>query len=274
MKISEMMGAKAEQNDLFSCDTVRVELSSLTYDCKFENGEEETLIETNRYIFGKTVDTFTGDDYEIVWDIDINTGIIKGWDSGKVQINFKVTDGGRYSLLKNGKIVAEKSDYVPFFLQIDENGYNDYVEITVDKNGQIKNWDGKYRKIQVVGYFQDNEKPINKIKREYKKFHGMNEGLEPRSNGRDWSKIYSEIDVLKYVCENLPNKIKVAVAKFSNLQKNNQYSPYNEYVGINGVSYDSEGYWLNLEDDSRYSLGLVMQDLKKGKNLNEIFTLD
>lgn len=103
---------------------------------------------------------------------------------------------------------------------------------------------------------------------------GMNEGLEPRSNGRDWSKIYSEIDVLKYVCENLPNKIKVAVAKFSNLQKNNQYSPYNEYVGINGVSYDSEGYWLNLEDDSRYSLGMVMQDLKKGKNLNEIFTLN
>lgn len=159
-RIDEMANAAKQGKDLFGCDTVKVELSSLTYCCKFGNENEEELIKTNRYIFGKTVDTFEGNDYEIEWDIDINTGTIKGWDSGKVEIYFKVVDGGRYTLLEHGKVLAQKTDYVPFFLQIDENGFNDYVQITVDENGRIKDWDGEKRKMQIIGYFQDNELPI------------------------------------------------------------------------------------------------------------------
>lgn len=146
--------------NLFDCDTFRMELSSRTYCCKFKGEKVENLIDTNRYIFGKTVDKFTGDDWEITWDMDVNTGIIKGWDSGEVEIYFKVVDGGKYSLLKNGKVIVEKVDYVPFCLQIDEEGYGDYVMITVEKNGHVKGWDEK-RKMQMVGYFTDCEEPIS-----------------------------------------------------------------------------------------------------------------
>lgn len=160
-RVSESLADANMQSDFSNCDTVRLELTSLTYDCKFKGEEDECLIETNRYIFGKTVDVFNGDYDEIQWDIDIESGTIKGWDSGEVEIYFKVTDGGTYTLMEKGKVLAKITDYVPLFLQIDYPGYNDYVYITIDKDGRIKNWDGKRRKLQIIDFFKGKEEPIS-----------------------------------------------------------------------------------------------------------------
>ena len=139
-----------------SGDTVRIEISSGSYMCKFEGEESQSLFETNEYIFGKTVDVFKGGDSEIVWDLDIKQGCIKGWDDRPVEIYFKVVDSGIYSLLKGNKVVeTKKYEYVPKFLQIDENGYGDYFAITIDSKGFIKNWGDE--QIQEVFTFFNGE---------------------------------------------------------------------------------------------------------------------
>ena len=139
-----------------SGDTVRIEISSGTYRCMFDGEESQSLRETNRHIFGKTVDKFKGDISEIVWDLDIQFGRINGWDDKAVEIYFKVVDKGIYSLLKGNKVVeTKKYEYVPKFLQIDENGYGDYFAITIDSKGFIKNWGDK--QIQEVFAFFNGE---------------------------------------------------------------------------------------------------------------------
>ena len=137
-------------------DYVRIELSSNDYSCMFASADDfEELIETNKYIPGKTVEKFVGGDAEIVWNLNIKTGVIDNWDYEEVCINFKVVDSGVYTLVKNGKDVVTKEDYVPDFLQIDENGWGDYVEITIDDKGHIQNWSNEQIR-QVFEYFNED----------------------------------------------------------------------------------------------------------------------
>jgi hypothetical protein len=144
-----------------NCDTVRMELSSRSYWCRFEGEDDESLIETNRYITGKNTDKFCGEMNEIIWDLDIRKGIISGvengvvkpWDSGNVHIGFKIVDGGNYILMGNGREIFRKDfEYVPDFLQIEENGYGDYIEIDIEKNGKVKGWN-RERINQVYRFF-------------------------------------------------------------------------------------------------------------------------
>ena len=146
-----------EQEQTFANgDYVRIELSSNSYSCMFAGEDDfEELIETNKHITGKTVETFTGGNSEIVWNLNIKTGTIDDWDCGEVCINFKVVDSGVYTLVENGKDLVTKEDYVPDFLQIDENGYGDYVEITVDENGHIYDW-GETQIQEVFEFFNED----------------------------------------------------------------------------------------------------------------------
>lgn len=83
----------------------------------------------------------------------------------------------------------------------------------------------------------------------------------------------SAMDVLKYICENLQNNIKVAKALYSAQQKNGKYKSYDELVKINGIVYDNKSYWLLLEDDSRYQFDLIIELLNNGNKLEELLVI-
>lgn len=81
-----------------------------------------------------------------MWEpvIDIETGVITNWEKGKeADIHYKVCDAGEYFLIdSNGKkVVKAKGYYVPDFLAINDDGFGDYIIMTVDINGKIKDWE-------------------------------------------------------------------------------------------------------------------------------------
>lgn len=74
--------------------------------------------------------------------IDVNTGTIVNWEKGvKAIVHYKVCDNGKYSLLdKNRKEIISVDSYVPKVLCPKEEGYGDYIIMTVDNDGFIKDW--------------------------------------------------------------------------------------------------------------------------------------
>lgn len=79
-----------------------------------------------------------------VWKLDVNikTGEVIGWPKDvKAEVHYKVCDCCRIKYA--GK---EYYEYVPDFLEIDDEGYGDYIILTID-DGKIVNWsEGKCRK--------------------------------------------------------------------------------------------------------------------------------
>ena len=85
--------------------------------------------------------------------IDIDDGVILSWPQGtKAKFYSKVCDDGTYSILDADKReIKTYSGYVPDCLAIDDSGYGDYIIMTVDENGKIKNWKPSF------GEFQNEE---------------------------------------------------------------------------------------------------------------------
>lgn len=79
-----------------------------------------------------------GEQWEIV--IDMDTGKIRDWPQGLAyDLSMKVTDGGSYYLLdENDNVVASLQDYVPEPIP---GRYGDYVELEINADGTIDNWD-------------------------------------------------------------------------------------------------------------------------------------
>ena len=76
-------------------------------------------------------------------EIDFQTGHINGWPEGTTaDIHYKVCDGGQYWLIdKIGRRVKYTSDYVPNGVCcMGDNGYGDYIILSVDDHGKIQNW--------------------------------------------------------------------------------------------------------------------------------------
>lgn len=79
----------------------------------------------------------------MVIDIDIVTGKVAGWTQGDTAtINIKVVDMGVYVLIDHtgSEIATLKDSYVPDALSIDEEGYGDYVYISILADGSVKGW--------------------------------------------------------------------------------------------------------------------------------------
>lgn len=75
--------------------------------------------------------------------IKVDEGIISNWEKGKTaKIHFKVCDDGSYYLCDNeGNVVLEiEGDYVPAMLCPDDDGYGDYIIMSIDENGKIEGW--------------------------------------------------------------------------------------------------------------------------------------
>lgn len=75
--------------------------------------------------------------------IELDNGRIEGWPVGVlVETMYKVRDSGEYWLLNEGRkrIAKLKDRYVPACLAIGENGWGDYLILTIGENGYVQDW--------------------------------------------------------------------------------------------------------------------------------------
>lgn len=82
-------------------------------------------------------------DHAMTLVIDIKSGKVQDWTEGDVaQIDNKVIDAGVYSILNQDgdALVVTENHYVPAALQLDDDGYDDYVRITIEEEGYIREW--------------------------------------------------------------------------------------------------------------------------------------
>lgn len=76
--------------------------------------------------------------------IDIDNGVITNWKEGTTaKIHYKVCDCCGWELLdESGNILLSAEDgYVPSTLCPAENGYGDYIIMSVDEHGKIEGWE-------------------------------------------------------------------------------------------------------------------------------------
>ena len=87
-----------------------------------------------------TVPLAAGDSWRL--DIELETGKVMNWPAGvTASTHYKVCDAGIYQLLDAQAVkVAEKDGYVPSMLAPCGEGYGDYVILTIDGDGIIKDW--------------------------------------------------------------------------------------------------------------------------------------
>lgn len=85
--------------------------------------------------------------------IELETGIIQNWTSGvTADIHYKSCDENEFTLLdQDNNVLHKQNSYVPDFLAINDDSFGDYVIMTVEGNGQIKDWDSK--KIDFESFF-------------------------------------------------------------------------------------------------------------------------
>lgn len=77
--------------------------------------------------------------------IDIESGVILNWESGKTaNVHYKVCDDGTYHLEDEERnILLTKEYYVPKILDLDGESYGDYIIMKVDEKGKISNWNNQ-----------------------------------------------------------------------------------------------------------------------------------
>lgn len=78
------------------------------------------------------------------WEIkiDLETGNIIGWPEGvTANVHYKVCDDGTYWLEgQDGTKYHEIDSYVPEVFDFVDDSYGDYIIMTVDEKGHIKEW--------------------------------------------------------------------------------------------------------------------------------------
>lgn len=99
----------------------------------FEFPDEESLDEFNQF-----------DENENILEclIDIDSGYVVGY-TPVISINIfdKCVDEGTYVLYdENMNIIGEYEGYVPNILEVNEEGYGDYLNFTINEDGSILNW--------------------------------------------------------------------------------------------------------------------------------------
>ena len=73
--------------------------------------------------------------------IDIATGQILNWEKGvTAKIHYKVCDECFIAIMAGNNVLYNDEDYVPDFLCPDEEGYGDYIIMSIDADGYINNW--------------------------------------------------------------------------------------------------------------------------------------
>ena len=75
--------------------------------------------------------------------IDLENGVIVNWPKGvEVHVFYKVCDDFRCTVYdETDNEVLQYKGYVPDFMSIEDDGFGDYIDMVVDKNGFIKDWE-------------------------------------------------------------------------------------------------------------------------------------
>ena len=79
--------------------------------------------------------------------VEIDTGKIINWKELDCDIDIfsKVVDEGKYTIYdENMEEIKSYIGYVPKFFECNENGYGDYFNMTITKDGYIKNFVNEY----------------------------------------------------------------------------------------------------------------------------------
>lgn len=84
-------------------------------------------------------------DYEYYWcpKIDVENGKIINWPEGNTaNVNYKVCDECGINYYEDNKLICNNDNYnyCPDFLCPDEEGYGDYIFMTIEKDGTIIKW--------------------------------------------------------------------------------------------------------------------------------------
>ena len=74
--------------------------------------------------------------------IDLENGVIVNWPKGvKVHVFYKVCDDFECTVYDEyDNEVLHYEGYVPDFMAIEEEGYGDYINMIIDENGCIQDW--------------------------------------------------------------------------------------------------------------------------------------
>lgn len=74
--------------------------------------------------------------------IDLENGVIVDWPKGvKVHVFYKVCDDFECTVYDEyDNEVLHYEGYVPDFMAIEEEGYGDYIDMIIDENGCIQDW--------------------------------------------------------------------------------------------------------------------------------------
>lgn len=76
--------------------------------------------------------------------IRLSDGMVMHWPDGTTaDVHYKVCDQSTYYLLDNEGLTLAKwsGDYVPdAWLVVNDRGYGDYIILTIQEDGAIKNW--------------------------------------------------------------------------------------------------------------------------------------
>jgi hypothetical protein len=102
---------------------------------------EDTTVNGKEDLDGELIPFRNGEYWEPL--IDVDTGIIKDWPQGmKAEVHYKVCDDGEYRLLDaNKKQVGETyTGYVPGCLSPLDDGFGDYIILSINENGKIDGW--------------------------------------------------------------------------------------------------------------------------------------
>lgn len=83
-----------------------------------------------------------GDEYHWIFKIDVDNGCILNWVKGvEADVYYKVCDQGGYTFYnENNDEILDYDGYVPNILSIDDEGWGDYVSMTIDGDGNIVEW--------------------------------------------------------------------------------------------------------------------------------------
>lgn len=124
---------------------------------EFDEGSDENVIKDllGRYDNEYKIGLVDGNLLRLI--INPETGKVENYAGEKeVRMHFKVCDECSWEITEhvpNGinpydaydnPVLKEENYYVPDFLEIDDNGYGDYIEITIQTDGTIKNWNPEW----------------------------------------------------------------------------------------------------------------------------------
>lgn len=118
-------------NELDDTDEESERIKGLTPNVEKHNGE------TYKYLEG---------DY-LHLTIDIDEGKVVNWPKGFcLRTNYKICDDGLYQIIDDkGEVVWDSVEsgyyYVPDFLELEDEGFGDYMYINIDGEGNIEHWD-------------------------------------------------------------------------------------------------------------------------------------